>query len=141
MIKKRKEGNLRHPPFFVFCLVSIISGFVLFQYRVKFKSGLVKSSFFLKHQREKLAAIFVIGDYDQAAWHLTLSKKRLAEAEKMLVYHDFASTRLLVLESRKESLLSEQFCREARARGQDIEYIRKDLEQIKERNKEIIRSL
>lgn len=115
---------------------------IFHRYPFKLKSLLVIGpGYFLKHQRENLAAIFVAGDYDRANWHLTLSKKRMTEAETLFRYSDLANSLKFTLKSRQEGLVALRYCQQAEARGEDIEYIKSEINQVSKRQEELIRSL
>jgi hypothetical protein len=122
----------------VFCVV--LFGFLLVvQGSSSIKGAMYLSSVVLiKNLRENFASLFVFGSYDRANWHLTLSQKRLAEAQKLLVWGDLTSARRFLQKSIKESALAKDYFKIAADSGEDVNYLKKIMAEIEIKQKELV---
>lgn len=124
-------------------LLVIIGVFLFFNNGIrlnKIKAFLIKGPvYLLKRQRENLTSVFVFGNYDRSLWHLTLSKKRLVEAKQLFQLEEFSDSVLFNERSIRELDTASKFFQIAKASGEDVNYLEKEIKDLNLEQKNLIK--
>lgn len=128
----------------LFLFLVIIGTFLSFNngIRLKIKAFLIKGPvYLLKRRRENLTSVFVFGNYDRSLWHLTLSKKRLVEAKQLFQLEEFSDSVLFNERSIRELDTASKFFQIAKASGEDVNYLEKEVKDLNLEQKNLIKSV